>query len=159
MQQGSDEPSSSAGGGRQQLHGGAGCGAGGGVKQKRHKPHHRPSHRPTAAPAPAVDLPLPEGGTYIDGSMLEGGGQILRNASVRGAVGFTAKWQVLAPQTLTLPACTATGCCMTVLSDAAAHTCWPLFGLRLQALAAILGRPLKVNQIRAGRDKPGELTA
>lgn len=46
---------------------------------------------------------------------------------------------------------------MKVLYDAAAHTCWPLFGLCLQALAAILGRPLKVDRIRAGRDKPGAL--
>ncbi|PRW59938.1 RNA 3 -terminal phosphate cyclase [Chlorella sorokiniana] len=99
--QGGDEPSTSAGDGHQRH----GRGGGGGGKQhKRHKPHHKASHRPTAAPGPAVDLPLPEGGTHIDGSMLEGGGQILRNAS---------------------------------------------------ALAAILGKLLKVDKIRAGRDKPG----
>ncbi|EFN53149.1 hypothetical protein CHLNCDRAFT_136921 [Chlorella variabilis] len=73
-------------------------GGGGG---KRHRPA-----APAAAPAATSDvaLELPPGCQQIDGSILEGGGQILRNAS---------------------------------------------------ALSAILRLPIKVDRIRAGRDKPG----
>lgn len=98
MRQGGDDPSSSAGGGHQQHGSGGGGGGtgGGGGKHKRHKNQHKPSARPAAVAAPAADLPLPEGGTHIDGSLLEGGGQILRNASVSDAclAGRWAGWVI-----------------------------------------------------------------
>ena len=47
---------------------GRGRGRGGG---KRHKQQQRQAVAPP--PSAAVDLPLPEGGIHIDGSMLEGG--------------------------------------------------------------------------------------
>ena len=91
-----DQSKRDGGGGRRR----GGDGSGGAKRPKQQQGRARPE----APPAPSLDLPLPEGGVHIDGSMLEGGGQILRNAS---------------------------------------------------SLAAILRRPIKVDLIRAGRDRPG----
>lgn len=46
-----------------------GSGGGGG----RGESHRHAAARPAASPTPALNLPLPEGGVHIDGSMLEGG--------------------------------------------------------------------------------------
>lgn len=134
---------------------------------------------PAAAPAVPVDSPLPDGCVEIDGSMLEGGATLCcllaacsmlsSQAPAPGAVQLSANiycqlstaWQAPSvrpsrPDAHALGGVHSLSSGCTMSGRSRRHAGGQILR-NASALAAILRRPLRVNNIRAGREKPGAL--